>query len=199
MGFKDKVKRKLGMKPRRRRNAKEEKRRKGIFGFLPGCTCNPALIVVVVAFIGILWINAGAPDPMQAIDDVGDWIDPFEDPVDEDDTYYQLGLEFPVRPEDIDVLMIVELNTSDHLTFIESIGMPPIGLAVSGYDYKLGDMLFLNMFYYGDETYNISFSTVLTVGNVQDINVYINGVALDEIINVTWIADGSGTRWDYPD
>lgn len=200
MGFKDRVKKRLGIKPRRRRNAKEEKRRKGIFGFLPGCTCNPTVILVVVALVGIMWINAGAPDPAEFVDDVGDWVNPFED-IDEEEEevgiYYQIGLEFPVRPEDIDVWMIAELSTSDHVTFIENIGLGPIGLYGSANDYKPDDMFFLSMFY-GDADYNISFSTVITVGGEQGITVYINGVAIDEVLNLTWIADGSGTRWNYP-
>ena len=81
MGFKDRVKKKLGMKPRRRRSVKEEKRRKGIFGFLPGCTCNPALILVVVALVGMMWINAGTPDPVEIGYDIGDWINPFGGPI----------------------------------------------------------------------------------------------------------------------
>ena len=186
------------MKPRRRRSVKEEKRRKGIFGFLPGCTCNPALILVVVALVGMLWINAGAPDPVEIVDDVGDWVNPFDDEEEDEeaDIYYQIGLEFPIRDEDIDVWMIAELNTSDHLVFIENIGLGPFGLYTSANDYKPDDMFFLSMFY-GDELHNISFSTVITVGGEQDITVYWNGVAIPEIIEVTWIADGSGTRWDY--
>lgn len=206
MGFKDRVKKKLGMKPRRRRSVKEEKRRKGIFGFLPGCTCNPALILVVVALVGMMWINAGTPDPVEIGYDIGDWINPFggpindtiEDPIDDEDgIYYQLGLEFPIRNEDIDVWMIVELNTSDHLTFVENFGLGPFGLYKSANDYKPDDMFFLSMFY-GDAEYNISFSTVITVGGEQDITVYWNGVAIDEVLQLTWIANGSGVRWDYP-
>lgn len=196
MGLKEKMKKRLGMKPKRRRNIKKEKRRKGIFGFLPSCTCNPTLILVAVVLIGIMWINAGAPNPAEIVDDAGDWVNPYEDLIDEDDIYYQLGLEFPVQPEDIDVLLTVSFYQIDGETWIEDIDLAPIGLSVSVNDYKPGDTFFLDMFY-GDADYNITMSGVITVNEAIQMTVYICNVAAVELLDITWIEDGSGVRWDY--
>lgn len=204
MDFMKKMKRSIGKRVKRKKTKKKRKKRV-FFGWCNPCCVIPILILLGLGifFVGnnIDWFNGedGAELDFDWIIPPGDSGSVFDDgdAVDEEETYYQLGLEFPIRNEDIDVLMVAELNTSDHLTFIENINLGPIGLYKSSNDYKPADMFFLSMFY-GDAEYNISFSTVITVGNEQDITVYWNGVAIDEVINVTWIADGSGVRWDYP-
>ena len=183
------------MSSKRKRKKKEEGRLAFLLRLNPCCLCGILLLLCFGFFAygpGWTWFGSTQPDIPPSYLPPDEWVSPPDD-----DSYYQLGLEFPVRPEDIDVLMRPELNTSDHLTFIERFNLAPIGMGKSANDYKPNDMFFLSMFY-GDETYNISFSTVLTVGNEQDITVYIDGVAIDEILHVSWIADGSGTRWDYP-
>lgn len=179
----------------KRKRKKKEDRVAILLHYNPCCLCGALLLLCFGFFAygpGWTWFGSSQTDIPPS------WTPPEEwwSPPDENTTYYQLGLEFPVRPEDIDVLMISELNTSDHLTFIENINLAPIGLCKSSNDYKPDDMFFLSMFY-GDAEYNISFSTVITVGGEQDITVYWNGVAIDEVLKLTWIADGSGTRWDY--
>ena len=208
MGFLRKAKKKLGRKiekfkiPFKKKRKKKEKKKR-LIPFLP---CNACCCVGIIILLGVGMIAFGGNifDALPTINEDGFIIPPrawdstpdIEDDVDEG-IYYQIGLEFPVRNEDIDVLMVAELNTSDHLTFIENINLGPIGLYKSSNDYKPADVFFLSMFY-GDAEYNISFSTVITVGGEQAITVYMHGVAIDEVINLTWIADGSMIRWDYP-
>jgi len=215
MGFMKKIKKRIskqakGIKlPFKKKRRKKKGKKKRIIPPIPINTCCCAVIILVLlggmfAFGGggemfAVWFSGGggATTTETTTTTTTEPIDPPPDDDDEDDIYYQLGLVFPIRNEDIDVWMIVEVNTSDHLTFIESFGMGPFGLYKSANDYKPDDMFFLYMFY-GDAEYNISFSTVVTVGGEQDITVYWNGVAIDEVVNVTWIANGSGVRWDYP-
>lgn len=194
---------------KKRRSKKEKEKRLGIIpiGCNP-CCCALVIIVLIGGMFAVgsggnfiaEWFNIGTTTTITTTPTTTTTTAPGGMPhttIPDDDIYYQLGLEFLIRNEDIDVLMVVMLYQFGGVGWIENINLAPIGLAVSSYDYKPGDSFFLDMFY-GDAEYNISMTGVVNVEEAIYMTVYMNGVAIDEVVNVTWIAEGSGIRWDYP-